>query len=70
MWRTPGLSTIRLPGAPIGGTTSMARGEENLITLDFTPSEYALLCFVADAKDGKPHFVHGMVQQITIAAPR
>ena len=55
------------PGAPIGGTTPMARGEENLITLNFTPGDYALLCFVADAKDGKPHFVHGMVQQITIA---
>ena len=58
------------PGAPIGGTTPMARGEENLITLNFTPGDYALLCFVADAKDGKPHFVHGMVQQITIPAAR
>jgi hypothetical protein len=56
------------PGAPIGGTTPMARGEENLITLDLAPGEYALLCFVGDAKDGQPHIVHGMVDQITIAA--
>mgnify|MGYP003575483752 CR=1 FL=1 len=56
------------PGMPIGGTTPMAQGEENIITLDFTPGEYALLCFVPDAKDGKPHFVHGMATEITIAA--
>jgi len=54
------------PGAPVGGTTPMAQGEENLITLDFTPGEYGLICFAPDAKDGKPHFVHGMVSQLTI----
>jgi len=58
------------PGTPVGGTTPMAQGEENLITLNFTPGEYALLCFVADAKSGKPHFVHGMIQQITVPAAR
>ncbi len=55
------------PGAPIGGTTPMAHGEENLITLDFTPGEYALICFAPDAKDGKPHFMHGMMQTITVS---
>lgn len=56
------------PGMPIGGTTPMAQGEENIITLDLAPGEYALICFVPDAKDGKPHFAHGMSQEITIAA--
>ena len=46
------------PGAPIGGTTPMARGEENIITVDLPAGEYGLLCFVSDAKDGKPHFMH------------
>ena len=55
------------PGMPIGGTTPMAQGEENIITLDLTAGEYALICFVPDAKDGKPHFGHGMVTEITIA---
>jgi hypothetical protein len=36
------------------------------ITADFTPGEYALICFLPDAKDGKPHFAHGMIQQIHI----
>jgi hypothetical protein len=56
------------PGAPIGGTTPMARGEENLITLDLPPGEYGLICFVPDAKDAKPHVMHGMMTQLTIAA--
>ena len=58
------------PGAPIGGTTPMARGEENLITLDLAAGEYALICFAPDAKDGKPHFLHGMVTQFTVPAAK
>jgi len=56
------------PGAPIGGTTPMAKGEENIITLDLTPGEYGMICFVPDAKDGKPHFAHGMMTQFSIPA--
>jgi len=55
------------PGALIGGTTPMARGEENIITLDLAPGDYGLICFAPDAKDGKPHIAHGMVSQFTIA---
>ena len=58
------------PGTPIGGTTPMARGEENLITLDLTPGEYGLICFASDATDQKPHFVHGMVSTFTVARAR
>jgi uncharacterized cupredoxin-like copper-binding protein len=54
------------PGKPLGGTTGFAQGEVNLITHDFTPGEYGLICFIPDAKDGKPHFMHGMVKQFTI----
>jgi hypothetical protein len=35
-------------------------------TADLTPGEYLLICFLPDAKDGKPHFVHGMMQQIKV----
>jgi hypothetical protein len=58
------------PGAPIGGTTPMAHGEENLITMDLTPGEYGLVCFAPDAKDGKPHIEHGMITQFTVTATR
>jgi len=56
------------PGQPIGGTTPMAKGEENIVSLDLTPGEYGMVCFVPDAKDGKPHFMHGMMTQFTVAA--
>jgi hypothetical protein len=56
------------PGAPIGGTTPMAKGEENIITLDLTPGEYGMICFVGDAKDGKPHFMHGMMMDFVVPA--
>ena len=58
------------PGAPIGGTTPMAKGEENIISLDLAPGEYGLICFVGDAKDGKPHFMHGMMMEFTFSAAK
>ena len=54
------------PAAPIAGITAINRGEVNVVTADFTPGEYGLICFWPDVKDGKPHFMHGMVKQFTI----
>ena len=55
------------PIMPAGGTAGLARGRVQRFTSDFTPGEYALFCFVPDAKDGKPHIAHGMLKQITVA---
>lgn len=55
------------PGTIVGGTTGMATGVSNHLTIDFAPGEYALLCFLPDAGDGRPHVAHGMVQQITVS---
>ncbi|MGH2628088.1 MAG: hypothetical protein ACRDHY_15730, partial [Anaerolineales bacterium] len=54
-----------LPGTFMGGVAGLARGTDNYFSVDLTPGDYALICFLADAKDGRPHFLHGMVQQIT-----
>jgi len=54
------------PGKALGGVAGMDAGTTQYFSADFTPGNYALLCFLPDAKDGKPHFVHGMVQQITV----
>ena len=54
------------PGTLLGGVSPISMGEVNFITLDLTPGEYGLLCFVADSKDKKPHFMHGMMKQITV----
>lgn len=55
------------PGAPIGGTVGIAPGRVNLMPVNLQPGEYALVCFLPDHKDGKPHFMHGMMKQITVS---
>ena len=54
------------PGALIGGITGIAKGRTVDIPTNFTPGDYALICFVPDAKDGKPHLAHGMVKQFSV----
>jgi hypothetical protein len=54
------------PGDTFGGTMALQRGQVNFITAEFTPGDYALLCFVPDSGDGKPHVAHGMVRQFTV----
>ena len=55
------------PGEPMGGIPAMAKGTAGYITAEFTPGDYALICFLPDAKDGKPHFTHGMTQAVHIS---
>ena len=54
------------PGTMIGGVTGLSRGEANLITVDFQPGTYAFLCFVHDAGDLRPHFMHGMARTFEV----
>jgi len=54
------------PGKALGGIAGLAVGMSEYFTEDFTPGNYALICFIYDAKDRKPHFAHGMIQQITV----
>lgn len=54
------------PGAPMGGTVGLSQGLTNYVHVDLEPGEYALLCFLPDAKDGKPHVLHGMMKQVTV----
>jgi len=54
------------PGMPLGGVSGLDVGGSQYFTADFAPGNYALICFLPDAKDGKPHFAHGMIQQITV----
>lgn len=55
------------PSIPVGGLAGPDSGKVGWVTVTFTPGNYLFLCYVPDAKDGNPHFVHGMVQQITIS---
>jgi uncharacterized cupredoxin-like copper-binding protein len=53
------------PGSAIGGVAGFI-GDTNYFTADITPGQYALICFLPDVKDGKPHFMHGMTKTITV----
>lgn len=54
------------PGKAIGGISGLDPGKHQHFTAHFTPGNYALICFLPDTGDGKPHFVHGMAQQIAV----
>jgi len=54
------------PGEPMGGTTDIGTGGTNYIGLDLAQGEYGLICFSFDRKDGRPHFMHGMIKQLTV----
>lgn len=55
------------PGKVINGISGMSPGQHAFVTDNFTPGTYGLVCFVPDAKDGKPHFLHGMTLDLTVS---
>lgn len=55
------------PATPIGGTTGLVPGIVNVVTVDLAPGNYGLFCFIPDAKDGKPHVMHGMLRKLKVA---
>ena len=56
-----------LPGQLMDGIAGLSPGRHGYATVDITPGDYGLVCFAPDMKDGKPHFLHGMVQQFTVS---
>jgi len=54
------------PAMPMGGVVGQVKGGHAFFTASLDAGDYVLVCFFPDAKDGKPHFVHGMVQEVKI----
>jgi hypothetical protein len=54
------------PGSPVDGVAPISPGESNTVSVDLTPGEYGFICFLPDARDGKPHLMHGMIQQFSV----
>ncbi len=55
------------PGEPLGGVVGVNPGSEANVTAELEKgTTYSLICFIGDAKDGKPHFMHGMTREITV----
>jgi uncharacterized cupredoxin-like copper-binding protein len=42
------------------------RGESGEFTVTLEPGDYTLLCFLPDAKAGKPHLMHGMAKALRV----
>jgi hypothetical protein len=55
------------PAEPIGGVVALDKGARGTFTVDLTPGDYGLLCFVPDSKDGRPHLAHGMIKTIKVS---
>lgn len=54
------------PAAPVTGISAEAPEMENLLPLDLSVGNYALLCFMPDATDGRPHTAHGMIYNFEV----
>jgi hypothetical protein len=65
-WATTGRMKGQPPALPLGGVGVIDGGGSGAFTVDLAPGDYGLICFVPDAKDGKPHLMHGMMKQITV----
>jgi hypothetical protein len=50
----------------VGGVAPMEAGRHAYMHVTLEPGTYGLICFMPDAKDGKPHFMHGMMKQFTV----
>jgi len=56
------------PAELVGGLAPMLGESPAQFSLDLTPGNYGVICFVPDGKDGKPHFLHGMSHEFKVAA--
>src|SRR6266550_4610951 len=66
-WEAGGEKGPLPTGEWLGGVTTLDVGGHAQFAATFAPGSYLLLCFWPDAKDGKPHIMHGMAKQITVS---
>lgn len=56
------------PGDGVGGVVPATTGKPVTFSANFEAgATYMLICFMPDAKDNKPHFMHGMMQTFKIS---
>ena len=54
------------PGHIIGGTAPASPGVVQSFTATFARGDYLLICLVPDMKNGKPHFMEGMMKSVRV----
>lgn len=65
-WVETGKMRGTPPARPFGGSTVIAPGASEVITVNLPAGNYGLFCFVPDGKDGKDHVLHGMVKDLAV----
>lgn len=55
------------PAQDAGGIAGLAPGLSGWVKLNLTAGNYVALCFVPDAKTGKPHFAMGMITSFSVS---
>lgn len=63
---SPGAPPGPPPGLAMGGFQAVNVGGGGAFSVEFTPGNYALICFVEDPASGVPHFALGMVEEFTV----
>lgn len=48
------------------GTIVLAPGQEQVVDVTLQKGSYAAVCFITDREGGPPHFVKGMVSELTV----
>ena len=66
-WETGGEKGPLPASHWLGGVAGIDNGKSATFTLTLKPGNYLVICFWPDAKDGKPHLVHGMIKQIAVS---
>ena len=55
------------PGRALGGVADLTRSMPVYFSANLTPGNYLLICFDPDFEDGKPHFMHGMMETVSVS---
>jgi hypothetical protein len=66
-WEQGGEKGPLPTGQWLGGVTTLDVGGRSQFATTLKPGGYLLLCFWPDAKDGKPHIMHGMMKEIRVS---
>jgi uncharacterized cupredoxin-like copper-binding protein len=54
------------PARFVGGVVGLVPGRDALFPVTLEAGNYLLICYVPDARDGKPHVAHGMLLPFTV----
>jgi len=66
-WGEHGLRGRQPPSRSMGGVSGLSPGAHTFVTVTLAPGRYGLICFFPDSKDGKSHWMHGMIKEITVS---